>query len=511
MAQALPHFCPRCGTPTRPNMRVCATCGLPAEAMHSRPGNRENHDFGNMPETAQVVPNPKYTQQEQQHYGPPLPPAQPNQWNSSGDTQFSQDPWEALNGPAGNANAARPAQQSWSPPNSPSPVPNAQTARPNNPQSNPGTQAAWSNNPPSNPGNQAAWSNNPPSNPGNQAAWSNNPQSNPGAGWSGNPSPSPLAQAPWMEPSPPPQPGSRKRLGIILVILVILLVLGGGGYAAFTVLGGHVPGLGVSQAQIKTTNLTTALNYAGIDITLQSVQQSQNFADDPQTANDGMLRLHLQEQNKTQKAISWNYSTIAHLLMQGKPAIAPAYVKSQGSLAPGATSTSVVDFAIANGGDLTKLTFQLGGSNEAQIPVPLAGKADLGKYLPHTSEPKKTTTYFGLDWTLTTATASFSIPGQQASTGMEYLTLTLKVDNNLSQEAITGSPFDYLRVKAGDKTAGPVDTTLPVSFAIGDKGTKAKTGTAVFLIPQNNSAVTLILLSQDPGNDGQATIDFQIG
>lgn len=435
-----------------------------------------------MPETAQAVPTPTYTQQENQQYGSALPPSQPNlqsSWNTPGDTQFSQDPWEPLHGPAGNANAASPTQQPWNMPNSPP--------------SNPGAPGQWANNSPSNPG---AWPTNPPSNPGQ---------------WTNNPSPVPPPQAPWMETPPTPQPGKRRGAGVVLIVLVILLVLGGGGYLAFTLLSGHAPGLGVSQAQIKTTDLNTAINYAGVDMTLLSVQQSQNFADDPQTANNGMLRLNIQEQNKTQKTLGWNYNTIARLLVSGKTALAPVYVKSQGSLAPGATSTSTVDFAIANGGTLSALTFQLGAANEALIPIPLTGKADMSKYLPRTVEQKKTTVYFGLDWSLTSSAVGLSIPGQQASSDMQYLTLTLKVDNTLAQEAITGSPFDYLRVKAGDKTVGPVDTTLPVSFAMGDKGEKAKTGTAVFLIPQNSTAATLILLSQDPGDDGQATIDFQLG
>jgi hypothetical protein len=116
--------------------------------------------------------------------------------------------------------------------------------------------------------------------------------------------------------------------------------------------------------------------------------------------------------------------------------------------------------------------------------------------------------YFGLNWTLTSATVSLSIPGQQAPSGQEFLTLTLEVDNTLSQEAITGSPFDYLRVQAGSQTVSPIATTLPVSFATGEMG---KTGTATFLIPQNSHTCTLILLSQDPGTSGQATTAFQVG
>jgi hypothetical protein len=291
------------------------------------------------------------------------------------------------------------------------------------------------------------------------------------------------------------------------VLLVILLVLGGGGYLAFSLLGGHLPGLGNSQSTIQTKNLNLAFPYAGIDITLLSVQQAQNFVDDPHSAGDGMLRLNLQEQNKTTVAINYDYNASARLIIQGKSALAPTYVKAKTSIAPGVTQTSVIDFAVPNGGNLNATTFQLGAPSEAQMQIPLAGQTNLSQYQPKTTPQHGTMVYFGLDWTLTGSTTSLSIPGQQAAKGMEYLTLSLKIDNTLSQEAISGSPFDYMRVKAGGKTVAPVSTTLPVSFAVGEMG---KTGTATFLIPQNSTACTLILLSQDPGGSGQATTDFQI-
>jgi hypothetical protein len=296
-------------------------------------------------------------------------------------------------------------------------------------------------------------------------------------------------------------------MGFIIVLLIILLVLGGGGYLAYSALGGHLPGLNSSQATIKTNNLNTVVTYAGLTITVLNAQQAQNFIDDPQSAGDGMLRLNLQEQNKTALPITWNYNESAHLLVQGKPAIAPAYVKSKGSIAPGATQTSLIDFAIANGGNLSSTSLQLGTAKEAQMQIPLTGQASLSQYQPKTITQNGTLTYFGLNWTLTGTTTSLSIPGQQASSGMEYLTLTLTVASSLSQEAITGSPFDYMRVKAGGQTATPVSTTLPVSFAGGETG---KTGTATFLIPQNSSSATLTLLSQDTGGSDQASVNFQL-
>jgi hypothetical protein len=144
---------------------------------------------------------------------------------------------------------------------------------------------------------------------------------------------------------------------------------------------------------------------------------------------------------------------------------------------------------------------------EAQVLVPLNGQGNLSQYQPKTATQNKPLLYFGLNWTLIASTASWSLPGKQASTGMEFLTLDFSIDNTLSQLAISGSPYDYLRVKIGKQTLAPTSTDIPVSFKSGETGQKAS---ALFLIPQNSATCTLLLLSQDPGTSGQAKVDFQL-
>jgi hypothetical protein len=100
-----------------------------------------------------------------------------------------------------------------------------------------------------------------------------------------------------------------------------------------------------------------------------------------------------------------------------------------------------------------------------------------------------------------------SIDGKQASKGMHYISVTLMVNNTLSQTAIPGSAFAYMRLKTGSTTATPVETTLPVSF---DAGTNGKTGTVTFLVPQNATTYTLILLAQPQSGFDQVTQDFRL-
>jgi hypothetical protein len=264
----------------------------------------------------------------------------------------------------------------------------------------------------------------------------------------------------------------RGRAGVVLVGLLVLVLLGVVGYVAVGLMGLHVPGFSrgpTTQPPVTKTQVNTTVTYAGVDLTILTTQQAQSFIDDPNSATTGMVRVNIQEQNKTATQVNLAYSNIAYLKLPGKNPVSPTYVKAKGSVAPGITQESRLDFAVPVDIKVSQLTLILGSANEAQLEIPLTGHANVGKYAP-----------------------------------MVYMILTLKVDNTLSQQAIPGSAYDYARLKSGDVTASPKDTTLPVAFDAGEMG---KTGTITFLVPQNSSAFTFILLPQ--GGADQATRDFQ--
>lgn len=141
------------------------------------------------------------------------------------------------------------------------------------------------------------------------------------------------------------------------------------------------------------------------------------------------------------------------------------------------------------------------------MDIPLTGNANLSKYAPTSVKPDGQLQYAGLNWTLVSATAQYSIAGQQAGKGMRYIVVLLSVDNTLSQEAITGSPFSYIRLQSGNSTFSPAAATLPVSFAAAVTG---KSGTVAFLVPQKSTNFTLELVPQNQNGATQASTDFQL-
>ena len=313
-----------------------------------------------------------------------------------------------------------------------------------------------------------------------------------------------VQDSPYLSPQPK-RKISRRELMLLLVVL--LFVLGAFVYAFAGFLGVALPGFVLVQPSITTTAINSSVPYAGVDVTILNVQQSQSFLNDPNTSSNGMVRLNLKENNPTGIKVAWSYATIARLAMPDKSLVSPTYVNSIVRISPEASQTSVVDFAVPTNNSVNQLTLVLGATNEAQMLIPLVRNVNVNKYQPKTINLNGQMLYFGLNWTLTNATSSLSIPGQQAEKSMRYVTLTLKVDNTLSQIAITGSAYEYMRLQYGKTSALPQHTTIPVAFNVGAVGI---TGTVSFQVPQQTSSFTLILVPQKGDNGDQSSTDFHL-
>jgi len=90
---------------------------------------------------------------------------------------------------------------------------------------------------------------------------------------------------------------------------------------------------------------------------------------------------------------------------------------------------------------------------------------------------------------------------------MRYVVLSFKVDNSTSNNKVIGFPDEYMRLKAGGITSSMVSTTLPLGI---NGNTSGVTGTVTFLMPQGNTAYTLIFLAAQNYSNVQVTTDFKI-
>src|SRR5207248_9232387 len=159
---------------------------------------------------------------------------------------------------------------------------------------------------------------------------------------------------------PYPSPQNKRKMGrreLMLLLVVLLFVLGAVVYAFAGFLGVALPGFVSTQPSITTMAINSSIPYAGVDITILNVQQSQSFLNDPNTSSDGMVRLNLNEHNPTDIKVAWNYATIARLAMPDKSLVSPTDVNSIVRVAPGASQISVVDFAVPTNKYVNQLTF----------------------------------------------------------------------------------------------------------------------------------------------------------
>jgi hypothetical protein len=307
----------------------------------------------------------------------------------------------------------------------------------------------------------------------------------------------------------------------MLLLVMVVLGIGTAGFFAVRYLGSHLPGgdgrpylnTPGGQAPVTTTPLNTTVTYASVVITIINAQQATSFAND--NGAPGLLRLNLHEQNINTpekslviSTVSYTYADAFHLILPGGKSVAS--IDSQLVKGPiqGESQSGWVDFPVSTALKVSSLVLRLGTDTEAQMDVPLTAHPALGQYQSRQVSVGKQAHYGNLLVTLSTATAQFSYGGQQADKGMRFLVVALSVANPTSSDVIANPP-DYIRLQAGATVASPQgNTTLPTSFSAKTTGA---TGEAAFLVPQNETAFTLVLLASDStGATSQATIVFQV-
>jgi hypothetical protein len=326
----------------------------------------------------------------------------------------------------------------------------------------------------------------------------------------------------------------RSRSGVIVsLVLLLLLVLGGvTAYALFfnksnNKQGGTNPqNTGTSSTVTATGNSTStpgststtpangatseqvnlAFSYAGLNLTITSVQYATSFSDDSSLPAGG-VRVAFNENNAATSNPNFLYSDVARLILPDQTSVAPANELHSISPASQTTQPNWIDFAVtAPPADLSQLTLQMGTAQENQLRIALKPGADLTKYTPKTVTPGTAFQYAGLNWTLVSATESLSVPVKQATTGNVYITVALKVFNPTGS-AYSAFASQYARLQAGGTSNAPTgETNFPVT--VDSQATIS--GTMIFLAPQGSTSFTLVMLGSSNPPVKQVTVPFTI-
>src|SRR5438034_3455 len=288
--------------------------------------------------------------------------------------------------------------------------------------------------------------------------------------------------------------------GVLVVILLIVGVCGGASYLVYryvvsaasstssttstynsTTTGNGYGTNGTPQAiPTTTTQVNAAVTYASVDVTIVNVQKASSFTNDTNLSSPYVVRLNIKEHNPSTGSVYMFYGDNFHLLLSDGTSIAAGSEHDSTGIGQDVTRSNWVDFPVTTNVDVSKLTLRIGGANEAQMDVLLTASPDVSKYQLKTIRPNSAFTYAGLNWTLTTVTSSLSAYGKQATTGMRYITVSLKA-NNPTQNSFYVFPNDYARLQAGTTTPPPSVNTFSSSIAAGTTGSTAR---ITFLMPQ---------------------------
>lgn len=334
-------------------------------------------------------------------------------------------------------------------------------------------------------------------------------------------------------PAPVPAYAQRPRRGhgclITSIVLLVVLAAGIGGFVflrsrlgstasnnglsnspggratAPVTGGGQTPTVGTSGLQ----SLNLKMTYASISITFVSAQIAPSFPDDSSSPGAaGVLRVNLQEDNATDGNPGYLESDAILLVLPDGSTTRMTGEKQNISPDPGVNRTNWLDFALNSQLTVGQATLRFGTASENQIDVPLRAGVDLGKYQDKTSSPNAPFVYAGVNWTLKSATLSYSYNDKQATTGNLYVILSLSAVNN-SANSFVDSASSYLRLQANGISAEPDGhVTLPIVIS----AHTTASGQVAFLMPQGATAFTLVLLSQPNTNPpvNQVTQNFQI-
>ena len=316
----------------------------------------------------------------------------------------------------------------------------------------------------------------------------------------------------------PQKKSSRGILKVGMILLLLLLILGTAGYFVLKNAGSRSGsqgsnGTASTSSVVTTTPINATVTYASVNITIVNALQATKFADDPNTSAPGVLRLNIHAVqngvNDTNEGSSidayYNYPSSFALILPGGSKVALVGYKDVNGPTKKGNQTTWIDFPVPTSVKVNQLVLQIGKDTEAQLNIPLTGQANLSQYQDKQVSPNGRVQYGGMFWTLTTATAKLSNGGVQADTGKRFIVLALKIDNPSSQGS-NGYPPDYIRLQFGGVTISETNDTIPTTAA----GTSNLTGLVAFLVPQENTSFTLVLLPSDlNGATSQATIPFQ--
>lgn len=290
--------------------------------------------------------------------------------------------------------------------------------------------------------------------------------------------------------------------GLLLVGLVIVGIVT---FAVWNWLNNVQNGINANQPSytLSTLNVQRSSLYAGLNVTLVSVQYAPSFSDDLVRAGSAIVRVNVRIHNPTTGTVAIAYYDVARLLVRGQQPIAPANLNLKGTVPAGATQSGWIDFPATGKVELNSLKLQFGNmaTREQLMAIPVSGAFNANQFASRTYHPGLAVNYYFKGWQLpgyylnyrlTSVDVQYAYNGLQVGSGQQFYVLNFSVDNPNGATVHPGWGNDYIRLQLGGLRP-PVDSTLPVEFK---PNAQRVTGHVTFVGPANLRNLTIVFLRQ---------------
>lgn len=146
-------------------------------------------------------------------------------------------------------------------------------------------------------------------------------------------------------------PARRTTLGILIIAVVVVLgVIYGPRYDDdATTTGDALPPTVTATDLTGTLTVNRSLVYAGVSLTVTSVQQAQSFSNDNKSAYAHVasiirVNLHIQPPASQQKAVGIDYCALSHLMLADGSELTCKLAQLSPDVLPGQSQDGFIDF-----------------------------------------------------------------------------------------------------------------------------------------------------------------------
>jgi hypothetical protein len=171
-------------------------------------------------------------------------------------------------------------------------------------------------------------------------------------------------------------PRTKTILGVLIILIITIVALL---YAPPEGEANNVTGdlqqtpTVVTVNQISALPIQQAVNLGGIHVSIKRAVLATKFSDDRKRSGTYTLRVFVDAQNTTKKALGYPFDDNVHLILPDEQIVSTKLISITASLLPQQEQSGFFDFPLQQPVELEQLKLQFADDNNTTIIVPFKG------------------------------------------------------------------------------------------------------------------------------------------